>query len=166
MPYPIIFVELATPDVPGEPLVKDRSWMLSGASSYFFLAPHMKKDASLGSLFDNVHPKDGNKFELELGVVLPDLFPNLEGRPEAPARFVRPACQPPGWTSLRPAAEAEAACALLQYTPRPLALCSPPLHVQRPVQVCSLLCTAAGISEKCQKRTKVAALLTRSRLKK
>src|SRR5262249_30416963 len=49
---------------------------------YFFLAPHLKKDASLGSFFENVRPKDGDKFQLELGVVLPDLFPNLEGHPE------------------------------------------------------------------------------------
>jgi hypothetical protein len=62
--------------------------MLSTASSYydfrgyFFLAPHLKKDASLGVLFQNIHPKDGNQFQLELGVVLPDLFPNLEGHPE------------------------------------------------------------------------------------
>jgi hypothetical protein len=88
MRYPITFVGLATPDVPGEPLLKDHSWMLSGASShfdlrgYFFLAPHLKKDASLGTLFENVLPKDGNQFQLELGVILPDLFPNLEGRPE------------------------------------------------------------------------------------
>lgn len=44
------------PDVPGEPLLKDHSWMLSGAPSYFdlwgyfFLAPHLKEDASLGIL--------------------------------------------------------------------------------------------------------------------
>jgi hypothetical protein len=56
MRFPITFIELATPDVPGEPLLKDHSWMLLGASShfdlrgYFFLAPHLKKDASLGRL--------------------------------------------------------------------------------------------------------------------
>jgi hypothetical protein len=88
MRYPITFVELATPDVPGEPHLNDYSWMLSGASSYFdlrgyfFLAPHLKKDASLGTLFENVRPKNSDQFQLELGVVLPDLFPNLEGRPE------------------------------------------------------------------------------------
>jgi hypothetical protein len=66
MRSPIAYVELVTADVPGEPLLKDRSWMLSGASSYydlrgyFFLAPHLKKDASLGTLFEKVLPKDGS----------------------------------------------------------------------------------------------------------
>jgi hypothetical protein len=88
MRSPITFVELVTADVPGEPLLKERSWMLSGASSYydlrgyFFLAPHLKKDASLGTLFEKLLPRDGSHFQLELGVVLPDLFPNLEGQPE------------------------------------------------------------------------------------
>src|SRR5690606_19827647 len=39
-------------------------------------------DASLGTLFEKVLPKDGSTFQLELGVVLPDLFPNLDGKPE------------------------------------------------------------------------------------
>ena len=88
MRMPITLIELVTADVPGEPLLEDHSWMLSTASSYFdlrgyfFLAPHLRKDASLGTLFENVLPKDGSHFQLELGVILPDLLPNLEGKPE------------------------------------------------------------------------------------
>lgn len=88
MRTPITFVELATAGVPDEPLLKDKSWILSGVSSYFdlrgyfFLEPHLRKDASLGVLFENVTPTDAGTFELELGTLLPDLFPNLEGKPE------------------------------------------------------------------------------------
>jgi hypothetical protein len=81
-------VELVLPNLPVEPLLADRSWILSGASShhdlrgYFFLAPGLQKDASLGVLFEHVPPRDGNQFQLELGVALPDLFPNVGGQPE------------------------------------------------------------------------------------
>ncbi len=88
MRSPIIYVELVTTDAPGEPLLKDHSWILSTASSYydlrgyFFLAPNHKKAPSLGTHFENVLPKDGSQFQLELGVNLPDLLPNLDGQPE------------------------------------------------------------------------------------
>lgn len=88
MRLPITRIELFTPDVPGEPLLKDRSWLISGVSSHYdlqgyaFLAPHLKKDASLGTLFEKVLPKDGSYFQLELGVILPDLLPNLDGQSE------------------------------------------------------------------------------------
>lgn len=88
MRSPITYVELVTADVPGEPTLTNNSTILSGVSSYydlrgyFFLAPNLKKDSSLGTLFEKVLPKDGLTFQLELGVVLPDLFPNLDGQPE------------------------------------------------------------------------------------
>ena len=79
---PITYVELAIPELASEPLLAEKSWMLSGVSSYydlhgyFMLAPGLTKDTSLGVLFSDVRtPKDG-RFQLELGVVLPDLFPN------------------------------------------------------------------------------------------
>ena len=62
--------------------------MISGVSShydlkcYIFMAPGLTKDPSLGTLFEHVHPQDDGSFELEIGVNLPDLFPNLEGKPE------------------------------------------------------------------------------------
>ncbi len=37
MRLPITFVQLVTADVPSEPLLKEQSWMLSGASSYYDL---------------------------------------------------------------------------------------------------------------------------------
>lgn len=88
MRSPIIYVELATPDVPEESTIEDHSWMLSCASGYYdlrgyyFAAPGVQKHAKLGTLFEDVAPKDGCHFQLELGVILPDLFPNLDGKPE------------------------------------------------------------------------------------
>lgn len=56
--------------------------MLTGVSShhdlrgYFMLGPGLTKDASLGVLFSDVPTPEDRRFQLELGVILPDLFPN------------------------------------------------------------------------------------------
>jgi hypothetical protein len=50
--------------------------------AYFFLSPDTQKGPSLGTLFENVVPNEASEFELELGVVLPDLLPNVDGKPE------------------------------------------------------------------------------------
>ncbi|MFZ4079762.1 MAG: hypothetical protein ACOYKN_00950 [Pirellula sp.] len=79
---PISKVQLVTPEVASEPLLAEKSWMLSGVSShydlrgYFMLAHGLTKDASLGVLFANVPTPEDGRFQLELGVILPDLFPN------------------------------------------------------------------------------------------
>jgi hypothetical protein len=81
-------VQLAVSDVPKEPFPSEESWMFAGVSTHrdlrchVFIEPHLTKDASLGTHFEKVFPKNGNQFELELGVILPDLFPNLDGKPE------------------------------------------------------------------------------------
>jgi len=88
MRTPIILVELATPELLSEPLLAEKSWILSGVSTHYDLrghvmvAPGAKKGASLGVLFSNVPTPADGRFQLELGVVLPDLFPNYEGQPE------------------------------------------------------------------------------------
>jgi len=83
----VLYLELTTPDLPGEPSLWKSSWFLAGTSSYFdlrghcFIAPGVEKGPGLG-LFEDLKPKDANHFQLELGVPLPDLFPNLGGQPE------------------------------------------------------------------------------------
>ena len=79
---PITYVQLATPELASEPLLAEKSWMLSGVSShydlrgYFVLTHGLTKDASLGVLFSDVPTPEDGRFQLELGVILPDLFPN------------------------------------------------------------------------------------------
>jgi hypothetical protein len=79
---PITYVQLATPELASEPLLAEKSWMLSGVSShydlrgYFMLAHGLTKDASLRVLFSDVPTPEDGRFQLELGVILPDLFPN------------------------------------------------------------------------------------------
>jgi hypothetical protein len=88
MRTPITLIKLTTPDVPDESLLDAQSWILSGMASffdlrgYFFLAPHLKKDASLGVLFEEIRPDNDGSFELEIGAILPDLFPNIDSKPE------------------------------------------------------------------------------------
>ncbi len=63
------------------------SWLLSGMSNYhdrrgyFFGAPHLNKDPRL-RILPAVPARDDGKYQLELGTLLPDLFPNLESRSE------------------------------------------------------------------------------------
>lgn len=82
----ILYIELAVPDAPNESLLDaSKSWLLSGVSSYNdykiygFGAAGMKKGDDLGRLFDHLLPRTDGTFELELGVTLPDLLPNLNG---------------------------------------------------------------------------------------
>jgi len=87
MRFPIVLSQLLTPKAPEKPLLQARSWLLSSISSYpdhqgfIFLHPEQIKDPSL-TLFKNIVPQDGGLFQLELGVGLPDLLPNVDGQPE------------------------------------------------------------------------------------
>ncbi|MGA9365145.1 MAG: hypothetical protein WBW16_12340 [Bacteroidota bacterium] len=84
----IIYLRLATAD----PKVTDgfpaKCWLLSACSTYRqlelygFLAEGVTKDESLGKLFAKLEPQDGNVFDFELAVSLPDLFPNIDGKLE------------------------------------------------------------------------------------
>jgi len=72
---------------PFRPVAIDRTWLTPtvvnlSQTIYLFLAPQVRKDASLGTLFEKVLPRDRSQFQLELGAILPDLLPNLEGKPE------------------------------------------------------------------------------------
>jgi hypothetical protein len=86
--HPITRVEFAIAELVSEPLLAEKSWILSGLSTHYdllgyaMLSPEMRKDASLGVLFSDVPTPDDGVFTLELGIPLPDLFPNCEGRPE------------------------------------------------------------------------------------
>lgn len=83
---PITLLRLCTTELSNNSFPKGSSSLISHASSYFdllgyaFLAPGITKDPSLGNLFEKVESQEGNRFDLELGVALPDLFPNLNGQ--------------------------------------------------------------------------------------
>jgi hypothetical protein len=44
--------------------------------------PNIPKSSTVPKILDGVKPKNGNEFELELALVLPDLLPNLDGKTE------------------------------------------------------------------------------------
>lgn len=85
---PVSYVQLLTPELASEPLLVEKSWMLSGVSSYydlrgyFMMAHGLTKDASLGVHFSDVPTPEDRRFQLELGVILPDLFPNYTDNSE------------------------------------------------------------------------------------
>jgi len=84
----ILYMQLYVPKISSVPSLAGKSWLLSAASRlkdrdvYAFADPSIKKDLKLGRVFSNISPKDIDEFTLELGVALPDLFPNLEDKPE------------------------------------------------------------------------------------
>jgi hypothetical protein len=85
----VILIELAQPDVPTEMGLRGRSWILAGLSTYytfrgyFFMAEGIRRHESLGKFFAEIEPPPNKRFTLELGIVLPDLFPNLNDAPES-----------------------------------------------------------------------------------
>src|SRR5262245_41731587 len=88
MRSPIVPMCLVTPDLPAEPGLKDDSWMACGVASfldmeyYCFTPSESKRGPDIGVPCDNVPPREDGTFDLELGVVLPDLLPALDGKYE------------------------------------------------------------------------------------
>ena len=88
MAKPILYVRLVVPPEQPETITPDRSWLLSGVSTYreyemyAFGAPKIKKDPSLGEIFGHLKPDENGEFILELGVTLPDLLPCMNGASE------------------------------------------------------------------------------------
>lgn len=87
MKAPLIYLKLVYPEKPKESLLTpEKTWLLSGLSTYKdysifgFLAPIHRKAPELGKIFNNINPKKDGNFDLELGVMLPDLLPNLNGK--------------------------------------------------------------------------------------
>lgn len=84
----IILISLATPKSELVTDVDDASWLLRACVAFpdrhvlAFGAPGMKKDASLGRLFYQIHPDDGH-YTIELGAVLAERLPLAEGQSEA-----------------------------------------------------------------------------------
>lgn len=85
---PLIYLRLATPDPKITKGFADKCWLLSACSTYRelelfgFLAEGITKDASVGKICADINPKDDGTFDLELAVILPDLFPNIESKLE------------------------------------------------------------------------------------
>jgi len=88
MGSPLLYIRLVVPPEQEPTLTPDRSWLLSGVSTYReyeiygFGAPGIKKDPSLGEIFNHLKPNADGEFLLELGVTLPDLLPCLNGASE------------------------------------------------------------------------------------
>ena len=84
----ILYMKLYLPKVDPTALLDKKSWLLTAASRlkdhdvYAFAAPSMSKNPNLGRVFSDILPRTGNEFTLELGVTLPDLFPNIGDSPD------------------------------------------------------------------------------------
>lgn len=83
----LLMARMAYPESPeGSMLDASKSLLLSSiltcnaSNALLFLHPAMKKDPSLGRLFSRIEPDTNSEFTLEVGVELPDLLPNLNGR--------------------------------------------------------------------------------------
>lgn len=85
---PIINVLLIAPNAEPVADFPNHSWLLSAISTFpsleviGYLAEGVRKDVSLGIFFADLEAKNDGTFDLELGVTLADLFPNLNGKLE------------------------------------------------------------------------------------
>lgn len=88
MRSPIIPVQLITPDVPPGFRLEGASWLACGISTfvemvlYCFTPSNSNRGPSISEPCDNVPPRADGTFDLEIGVVLPDLLPALDGKNE------------------------------------------------------------------------------------
>lgn len=83
----LLYIKLVYPDAPSETcLDAGKTWLLAGISSYkdfelyAFGVPSLSKSPELGRIFSHLGPNTDNTFEVEMGVVLPDLLPNLNDK--------------------------------------------------------------------------------------
>jgi hypothetical protein len=88
MRSPIIPAQLITPHVPPGFGLEGTSWLACGISTfaemvlYCFTPSTSYRDSSISDPCDNVPARADGTFDLEIGVVLPDLFPALDGKNE------------------------------------------------------------------------------------
>ncbi len=88
MRSPIIPIQLITPDTPQGFGLEKESWLACGLSSfvdmelYCFTPPNSNRGPDLGVPCENVPLRADGTFDLEIGVVLPDLLPALDGKYE------------------------------------------------------------------------------------
>ncbi len=84
----ILHIRLATPDIPDHDNLNDRSWLLRAAAAFpdrlvlAFGVPGSTKDASLGRLFADLPPIDGDRYEVELAAILHERLPAPENKSE------------------------------------------------------------------------------------
>lgn len=84
----ILYIRLHVPPAGPETALEGKSWLLVSATKikdleiYGFADPSKMKAPNLGRVFSDILPRNGNEFTLELGVLLPDLFPNMDGKPD------------------------------------------------------------------------------------
>lgn len=84
----ILYIRLFVPKVKAETALDGKSWLLVSASRlkdleiYGFADPSKTKNPNLGRVFSNLLPQGKDEFTLELGAILPDLFSNVDGKPD------------------------------------------------------------------------------------
>src|ERR1019366_4387122 len=88
MRSPVLPIQLITPETPQGFGLEKESWLACGISTFVdmelfcFTPPNSNRDASIGELFGNVPLRADASFDVEIGVVLPDLLPALDGKYE------------------------------------------------------------------------------------
>ena len=88
MPDTIINLELAVPTPPDHDVIGERSWFLRSAAAFpdrmvlAFGGTGFTKDASLGRLFPNLKPLEGQSYEIELAAILHERLPGPQNEVE------------------------------------------------------------------------------------
>jgi hypothetical protein len=87
-------IRLLVPAVKSDSALLQKSWLLTCATTYNdldilgFADPSKTKNPEL-NLFTDIEPNSDDGFVLELGVILPDLFVNLDGKPDFEVEALR-----------------------------------------------------------------------------
>ena len=84
----IVPIRLLTPEPLKETNLQGSSWLMRTFWRFpdqrilGFFDPSFQKDHSMDRLFSSLESNPNGQFKLELGVILPDLLPNLDGQQE------------------------------------------------------------------------------------